>query len=106
MRRVLANAGEYAENYRLELCRNCERSPQNRRQTPPFRGSYQEAFRGGKSLNRLRKGLLRYYSLSDVRDTQSIRSAVDAGLGRFGRIDALVNNAGYGAYGPLEGGSR
>lgn len=38
----------------------------------------------------------------DVQDSLSIRSAVDAGLARFGRIDALVNNAGYGAYGPLE----
>ena len=38
----------------------------------------------------------------DVQDAETIRSAVDAGLARFGRIDALVNNAGYGAYGPLE----
>jgi NAD(P)-dependent dehydrogenase (short-subunit alcohol dehydrogenase family) len=38
----------------------------------------------------------------DVQDRASITAAIEAGINRFGRIDAVVNNAGFGLFGLFE----
>jgi NAD(P)-dependent dehydrogenase (short-subunit alcohol dehydrogenase family) len=38
----------------------------------------------------------------DVSDTESIKTAISEGIKKFGHIDALVNNAGYGQQGLFE----
>jgi NAD(P)-dependent dehydrogenase (short-subunit alcohol dehydrogenase family) len=42
----------------------------------------------------------------DVTDAESVRVAVSEALGAFGGVDALVNNAGFGVFSPLETTSR
>ena len=53
----------------------------------------------GKELRGLDRVLV---TALDVTDSDSIKQAVKAGMERFDSVDVLVNNAGFGAYGPLE----
>ena len=57
--------------------------------------------RNRNDLAELERGDLAALTL-DVTDPATIRAAVEAVLSRAGRIDALVNNAGYGQYGSVE----
>ncbi len=59
-------------------------------------GTIRETSRAGELLPSLE--LVRL----DVRDEESVRSCVRAVLDQAGRIDALVNNAGYALVGSLE----
>jgi NAD(P)-dependent dehydrogenase (short-subunit alcohol dehydrogenase family) len=56
---------------------------------------------GGPGVDGTEHGAIRLFAL-DVTDAASIARAIEETLGTFGRIDAVVNNAGYGLVGPFE----
>jgi hypothetical protein len=66
-RSVPKNTATHPNKSNGELCRNCVRSPRNRRQTRTFTGSHRDAFCGGRSLNRLREEVFQYHSVSVAR---------------------------------------
>ncbi|RFZ91127.1 SDR family oxidoreductase [Mucilaginibacter conchicola] len=58
--------------------------------------------RSPEKENELNSGDNVFIAKLDVQDQESITSAIESGIRKFGHIDVLINNAGYGQFGIFE----